>query len=255
MGLKILRWKGGSCGDLLLKLIIKSNPEFKSNVKFNEPDKFDECNDDGKCLARKNIIRDKPNVYFILDGESLASVDKEKLKKELIDLDKEKDFYFIKSHYYDMDFFHNNILDIIVDEYSLSYVIFANLKKTTTIKQHYNKLTKLIKSEEIAKKYALYNVGKDSLKKNDNKNFILVSDIIKGEWNHLKEKLKDKNIFINNNLKEIYDIWKRKNVSYFPSKEYLNYLLIKDYNYEDASLQLHERYALLILSNKKFKIL
>ena len=132
----------------------------------------------------------------------------------------------------------------------------ANLKKTNTAETNYNKLTKIIKNKEIAEKYALFNVGKDSLKtKNINKNFLLVTDIIRGDWNYLKEKLKDKGIFIDDDLKELYNEWINKNVIYFPSQTYLKCVIGKNYDYKNNFLPLHERYALMILSNERFKIL
>ena len=57
-------------------------------------------------------------------------------------------------------------------------------------------------------------------------------------------------------LKSDYFVnWLEKNKKFIPNKKYQDYLKDKNYQFDDKSLDIIERYVLLALSNGKFRFL
>jgi len=246
----ILRWKGGFCGDTVLKLILESYPNSKSNIIVENTLPTEQ----GSSIVKTSPIffNENPNIYHAVKN---LNYDKGLLIKELENIEEYPDVYFIKTHAYIDTTFNNKIIDFIATEDILPFIVNANIFKTETIDSNYNKLIHKIKDKNIKLKYTYYNVAYDSMKKiNFDTNKLLVKNIING-WNGLTANLKNYDINLDIKVKNYYETWLKSNTKFFPSQKYKEMIKNSDYSWNDKSLSMSERYCLLLLANEKFEIL
>lgn len=252
MSLTILRWKGGYAGDMVLKLITDSDPTSKSNVNFKEINQTGKVEIDTSDLKIKTLTE----LDFISSNlEKNRKLSQKKLKKELNRLIADTNVWYIKSHYYAISEFNEFTIDIVADELSLPFVINAIFKKCGTSDFYNKKILKIIKDEKVKEKYLIYNIAKDSqIIGSISDNCIPVSSIICG-FDSVKQCLAKHGIFISDTAKNFYQRWYEYNINYLPSQKYIGYVNTKNYQFDDLTLTFYERYSLLVLANKNFKIL
>lgn len=248
MAVSILRWKGGSGGDMLLHMMSNTctvlNTRYtkildsgKTEINFSWLD-FD-------CLTEFQKIALRP--------EYISQVNLETLKEEILQQQKNSELVWIKSHYYDTDVFNDITVDLVVDPLGLSFAVESNIKKTETLTLDFNKLASMITNEETKIKYSMYLVAVDMLnpEKNISDQTINVSDLLFGR-DRLQPMLEKNHMTFND---KCYDQWLANNFKSLPSKRYQDYIANQNYDYMDSSLSLSERYSLMALSNSKFVIL
>jgi|688.fasta_scaffold521477_2 hypothetical protein len=252
MSLTILRWNGGYAGDIILKLITESNPAAKSNINFKG------INQAGKIEIDTSDFKIKTLTELDLIGfnlEKSRKLSQKKLKKELNRLIVDTNVWYIKSHYYAMSEFNEFTIDIVADELSLPFIINANLKKCGDADFYNKKILKIIKDEKVKEKYVIYNIAKGTqIIVPISDNCIPVSSIISG-FDSVKQCLAKHGIFISDTVKNFYQRWYESNINYLPSQKYIKYVNTKKYQFDDLTLTFYERYSLLVLANKKFRVL
>jgi len=165
------------------------------------------------------------------------------------------DDVWIKSHHYTNQF-DAITTDILVDSQSLPFVMSANVAKTDTIKyQRFHPLAARLQDSEIKIKLAWYNVGKDCLDTQvSSARHITVSDVISG-WDQLRQHLLGVDIPVDPSCLTFYQHWIENNRRYFPSTDYVDMVKNHDYDWKRSNMSTVERYALLVLSQGKFRIL
>jgi hypothetical protein len=246
--LTLLRWKGGYAGDMLLNLILKSNPQIKTNVTLSE------VMSTGKIKVSRNQIENFIQVSNMAFYK--MPVDESRLVDEINELVESNDIWYIKSHYYESNKFNNLTVDITTNPTWLPFTTVANVEKSDKIlNTDYNLPIQGVDDPELKKKYALYNVAKDSLMQTSfGDRTISISDILAG-WEQLIKAAELAEIYVDISTKEFYNNWYKLNTQYFPSDRYKKYILDNNYDYFDTQLSLGERYCLLALSGEKFKVL
>lgn len=246
MTVRILRWKGGYAGDMVMCLMHLSGYKIV-NVNFLN-----------KISQFGRVIVDSSNVCGALseiDRISLAkhfrdSLDDDRLAKEIRSLDGG----WIKSHYYNNSF-DDITTDIGVDPVSLPFVMSANVYKTDTLQtQIFCPIADRVKDADVRIKLALYNVGIDSFNTTSNAvSKISVSDLLQG-WNTLCTKLDLVDIHIDPQARHFYQNWLTKNKKYFAGSHFLEAVKNPGYDPDHNDLSLAERYALLVLKGQKFQL-
>lgn len=243
MTVNILRWQGGFAGDIVLKLILESNPTCKSNTIYGD---IEQTN--GQTLIdQQQYAKEYDKLTKIL-----MDVDYNQVRQELAELAQSDHCYLIKSHKFDFDY--ENTVDIIVDSEMLPFVVRANTEKTPTLTVDYNNLVNKIPNLEIKKKYSYYNLAKTFIQQPKNTQKLNFNKIY-SSWQNLQTALENLGFKLDNQFQHIHDTWLQYNKKYCPSQRYLDYIGQKEYNYNDTNLDVVERYCLLALSEKKFIVL
>lgn len=247
MTARILRWKGGYGGDMIMYLMHLSGYKI-ANVIFR--DAMD-------CQGRVTVDFSHVNQALTeiqkiaLDRPFRDTIDEDRLIQEITAVDG----MWIKSHHY-TSLFDSITTDLVVDAKSLPFAIAANIIKTNTMTtKDFHPLAQRVQDPDIKIKLAFYNVGVDMLATLPlTKNQITVSDIISG-WHTLEPRLQSLGLQMNRSAQLFYQQWSTNNRQYFASETYAHMVHAHDYDYTQRNLSLSERYALLILSGERFCIL
>lgn len=244
---RILRWKGGYAGDMVMYLMHLSGYKI-ANVNF-----LDEISESGRVLIDfDKRSADLSNLDRIArDSHHIDSVDHDRLVHEIEALGS----VWIKSHYYH-DCFDHITTDITVDTASLPFVMSANVYKTHTLKtQLFHPLADRIKDNDVKLMLALYHVAKDTVDTTSVAiSKISVSDMLQG-WETLCAKLDLVDIHLDAQAEPFYQTWYHTNQKYFAGARYMESVKNKDYNHNQPGLSMSERYALMVLQGEKFQIL
>lgn len=250
MSLRILRWKGGSGGDMILYLKSLSSPGSVINADFD-------------CISFAGKIKvdfSKFNSKIPTDIEKIGlhpemwtdQIDLKKLSTEIDMYRTESTDLWAKSHYYATNQFDNITVDLVVTPESLPFVVFSNIVKTDTIDTNFNKLSALITDPVVKTNYALYSVAVDFVTnyKASGHQQLQVSDLL-CDLKTFKTATNNINLGLNFNH-TIYQHWLEKNQQYIPSKNYLAKVATQNYDFTDLTLNLAERYSLMALAGCKF---
>jgi len=244
---RILRWKGGYAGDMIMYLMQLSGYKI-ANVNFR-----DRISQSGRVVVDFGHVHGPLSELdrISLDQSYRDSVDHKQLVKEIKSLSD----VWVKSHYYN-DSFDNITTDITVDAASLPFVMSANVYKTDTLKtQTFHPLADRIKDSDVKIKLALYNVGIDSLSTTSTSvSKICVSDLLQG-WQTLCDKLNLVDIHLAPVGQDFYNAWYENNQKYFAGAKYLGLINDKNYCHDHKDLSVSEKYALMVLGGQKFQIL
>ena len=250
MSLNILRWEGGFGGDLLMKLISGSSA-VRTNTKFQ-----DGLSDQGKILldfSHLNLDRLK-QIDCIAAQEFFSKINAALLKQELDELVAGDQPWWVKSHYYAQDFYTDHIIDIVADQEYLPFAVSANISKTNTIHSDFNLLVSKITNPHVRYQYSIYSVAKDFVRPCTTTRTIQIKQLFSG-WEQLKQTLKIFDVTLDDELENTYDNWLNANIKYLPSSTYQYLAQTQDYNIDHPKITLIERYCLLVLSGRKFRLL
>jgi hypothetical protein len=249
MPVKILRWKGGAGGDMILHLKSLSHPGSVVNVVTKN------IGDDGKTAVDFSHIQHDvtEEILKITLYNWVELVDIEILQQEIQKLHSQNCLLWVKSHYYKTDFFNDITVDIVADPVSLPFLVASNIKKTETTTLDFNKLTGLIPDPQIKYNYATYCVAVDSLGPTDNvgSQKLLLSNII-GGYGTFKKFTDSVGLDINGDFEWLYNQWLEKNQQNLPSQQYQTMVKDKNYDFMNQDLSLFERYSLMALAGSKF---
>jgi hypothetical protein len=247
MTLNILRWQGGSGGDMLLKLI-SSSAVVQTNAKFQSG-----LSAHGKILLDQLHQPSQIN-YIAMDFNCRASIDPKLLKQELDQIISSDQIWWVKSHYYEQNFYTDCIVDIVVDHELLPFAVTANINKTTTMQSDFNPLVAKITDPYVRYQYSIYSLAKDFVYPYNTKRIIQLKQLLSG-WDQLKNALDSLNISLDEKLKSFYQDWLTLNTMYMPTPAYQHLVKTQDYNMDHPDLTLVEKYCLLVLAGRKFQML
>lgn len=258
MPITLLRWKSGAAGDTVLKLVLESNPNLLSQVAYTKNSNHNRSTVDIKYIENFKYKE------IALMSTSYNKVNETVLLNELHQLNSDNGNcqWLLKTHSY-INFPYPTI-DIVVDQQVLPFAVTACLKKNFQNENinlnpwydtNYNKIVKIIQDPDILYKYNCYNLAIDRIStENSNPKQIKLIDILSG-WDMFLNSIKHVQLNVSDRFKNYYNAWLEENNIFFPSKEYIELIKTEKYDYTCANLSLEERYCLLALAGKKFKIL
>lgn len=254
----LLRWVGGAGGDTLCHLLSSQN-----NLYINAT--FHGITEDGQTSAWSKLDDEYPSFYKFSRHINTKN-DTDSFKQDILKLVDKKIPFVIKHHLFDKDFDRDiqeyvHIVDIGIDLDILPFVVRSNLEKTTTMELTYldDNLKKIIGkfNDEQKQKIVIWNVIQNDMRLM--KKFNLESSPLKlidffNNTDNVGNFFKAKGLQLD--LKSDYFVnWLEKNKKFIPNKKYQDYLKDKNYQFDDKSLDIIERYVLLALSNGKFRFL
>jgi hypothetical protein len=252
MSIKLLRWRSGSGGDTVLKLILDSNPSIHSQNKYVTIK-------NGKTLIDSDYVKlFKYQQIANMSLKNATDVDLKSLVGELNSLEQDNPSinWLLKTHcYYEFPY---KVIDIVVDHTTLPFVINASLSKNSRKNNaipDYHPMIYKIKDASILYKFDCYNMIADIVNNtivSDQK--IFVKDII-GGWGSFKQSLSNVNLYISPQCQTLYNNWFADNQQFMPSQDYTRLVNEQNYDYTNSSLTVVEKYCLLGLLNKKFMVL
>lgn len=247
MPLTILRWKGGSGGDMLLQMI--SNQFKVINVCFDGISESGKTQTDFSWMDFANLTELQK---ISLRKPFIDCVDVKKLSAEIKNLDDDCETIWAKSHFYITDKFNSITVDIVADPWTLPFVVNANLAKTDILTLPINDLANKITDTDIRKKYTMYAVAMDVISTNQPLSVkqILVKDLLSGIesiqnvlYQHCGFTLTDT---------DSYSTWLQANHNLLPSDTYIEYVNRRNFDYHSPDLSVAEKYSLMALSGQKF---
>jgi hypothetical protein len=251
MSLKILRWKGGFGGDIILRLAADSST-VHTNVKFKSS-----MSDQGRIqldFSHLNLDNLQQIDRIALTQFYNSSIDPELLKQEFDHLIASDQSWWIKSHYYQQDFYKEQIVDIVIDNWLLPFAVAANINKTETLSTEFNPLVSKITDPFVQYQYSIYSIAKDFVCPYNTNHVLQLKQILSG-WYELKHAMRQFNVDLDDRSRSIYENWLEINKEYFPTASYQQCLQTNNYNTDQSGLTLIEKYCLLVLSDCKFKLL
>lgn len=251
MSLNILRWKGGFGGDIVLHLVTKShavhtNVKFKSSVSYQGRIQLDFSHLDFNNLRQIDRLA--------LKQPYISEIDPVLLKQEFDSITASGQSWWIKSHYYQQDFYNDQIIDIVLDDWVLPFAVSANINKTETLITDFNPLVAKITDPFVHYQYSIFNLAKDFVHYYSAHRMLKLKHIVSG-WVDLQQALQLFNVNLDVQYKNLYDSWLETNKKYFPTVSYQQCLQTGNFDVNQSGLSLVERYCLLALSNCKFQLL
>ena len=251
MSLNILRWKGGFGGDIVLQLVTNSSA-VHTNVKFKSS-----ISESGRIQLDFSQL-DLDNLQQIdriaLTHPYNSGIDPKLLKQEFDHLIASGQSWWIKSHYYQQDFYNEQIIDIVIDNWLLPFAVAANINKTETLTTEFNPLVSKITDPFVQYQYSIYNLAKDFVCAYSTNRVLQLKQILSG-WNELQHAMRQFNVDLDDRSRSLYENWLEINKEYFPTASYQQCLQTNNYNIAQRGLTLIEKYCLLVLSDCKFKLL
>jgi hypothetical protein len=251
MTLNILRWRGGSGGDMLLNLISNSS-DVLTNTKFQSG----LSTQGGTILDFSHVNLDHLRQIdrIALGSKYRSTVDMELLKQELDKIIVSEQTWWLKSHCYEQKIYTDHIIDIVVSEDLLPFAVEANINKTPTLRIDFDPIVSKITNPSVRYQYSVYSVAKDFISPHNTNRTIQLKQILSG-WDQLTHTLKLLNIELNSTLIHLYQDWLTRNIKYVPTSTYQLLAQAQDYDINNHNLTLIERYCLLALSGRKFQLL
>ena len=244
---RIMRWKGGYGGDMVLYVMHASGIPV-ANVNF-----ADGIDPQGRTLVHipkpHEITREIEKLA--LHQDNMHTVDRVKLADEIANLGPT----WLKSHCYDT-FFDDQTVDIQADAAGLPFVIASNIAKTDTLaRKSFHQLADKIGDEMILEKLALYNLARDSMNTTtQSPQKILVSQVISG-WSVLCAAMTDIGVQLAASGAPFYHAWLQNNGRYLPSRRYLEMIAVQNFDWASQEITLAERYSALVLAGERFRVL
>lgn len=252
MSIKILRWQAGAGGDTILKMATMSSDNLHTNTKF--------LNSDDVTKTHVDVIGSRQFKYSEITKMSMRDcheVDKKLLKQQLLQLEAEHTGHWIlKSHYYDM-VFDQEVIDIVPTSKYLPFLVLATIvknKREDGLVEYNHPLLKKIKDKELLYKFDLYNFAMSTILHNNLSSTQITLEDTLGGWDSFIIAIKNAGLHIDNKFKDYYDSWLSANSKFMPSEKYKSLLISNNLDHTVDGLTLVERYCLLALAGKKFKI-
>lgn len=251
MTVRLMRWKSGAAGDMLLKMLLDSDDIHSQNI-------YDErLSSTGGAVIDAEFVKSFP--YDQISAMSLVGaelVDRERLSQQLRLLIKDypQKKWLLKTHLY-IDFEYP-VIDIVVDPWLVPFAVKSSLTKkrrSDNLAQNYHPLIAKIRDQEILHKFDCYNFSWDIIHTEIcNHQQILLSKILAG-WDNLVECLEGFDFQLLESCRGYYERWLEHNQYYMPSLLFQKMFYARDFDYTNTDLSIEERYCFLVMSGSSFR--
>lgn len=252
MSIKLLRWTSGMAGDTVLKILLDSNPHLQSQNRYLSLNQGRTQIDYHFC---KSFPYDQIAQMSLMDA---STVDQNTLFDQLTQLEQSHVSveWLLKTHCY-FDFLYP-VIDLTVPQQLMPFVVKAGLYKNSREKNfvpNYHVLTSKISDAEILYKFDCFNYAQDLLhpKKHSDQQISLIN--ILGGFDNFKHACSQVNLFVSDSCKNYYNQWFEQNQKFMPSTKFVDLVQSNNFDYTLNDLSIEERYCLLAISGKKFKVL
>jgi hypothetical protein len=239
-------------GDTVLKLLLDSDSNLQSQNRYIALNDGRSQIDYDYCKSFKyNQIAEMSLMHaFNVDQHILFD---QLQQLEFSDVNAQ---WLLKTHCY-FDFLYP-VVDITVDHEQMPFVVKAGLHKNSRAKNllpEYHVLISKISDPEVLYKFDCFNYAQDLLQpKKYSAQQIGLKDIL-GGWVNFVTALDKVNLNISADCQNYYNEWLAENQRFIPTTTYVDLVQCNTFDYSNTELSIEERYCLLALSEKKFKIL
>lgn len=253
MPITLLRWKGGSGGDTLLKCLLDSNPDWQSQATYGGLDSSRTPMSSADLpWSGYEQIRMMATIEYI-------KVDTKLLAEQLIALEaRNSDLHWLlKTHCYQS--FEWRTIDIVISRPLLPFVVKANLSKNSRergLVPDYHEMTGIIRDPSVLYRFDCYNMAKDCLDvvPADPHQTIYLDDIMQG-WDRLKWSCDALCLPLRDHCRPYFEAWLEANQSFLPSLAYQQMVKQDRYDATCPDLSLEERYCVLAIEGERFRLL
>ena len=248
MPIKLLRWQSGMGGDTVLKMLLDSYQNLQSQNCYSSLH-------NGQTLIDPNYHQNfKYDQISQISWINFSAINKLQLFDQLRQLDQSDSTaqWMLKTHcYFDFPY---PVIDIVVGPELMPFVVKASLQKNPDI-LNYHVLMSKIKDPELLYKFNCFNYAQDLLQKKPlSDQQISLQDILSG-WDIVVTALRQVDLEILPKCQVYYSEWIEQNKKFMPSMVFTQLIQHKNFDYNCAGLTLEEKYCLLSLAGKKFKVL
>lgn len=248
MPITILRWKSGSGGDTLLRMLLDSNPIHSQNKYLGTDIKTN--------IDPEYVTSFRYREIAAMSLQNAALVDRQLLANELQGLDRENRHrnWLLKSHcYWNMEY---PTIDIEIDPALMPFVVKASLHKNNRSEgfvSNYHPLIGKIRDPKVLYSFDCYNYAKDICNLPSFTTGIALSCIL-GSWPKLQKAVNGLGYNLSHRCRPIYDAWLAANRRLIPSDIWRERWNDPTLDVEDPRLSLEEKYCLLAKRNQPFQI-
>lgn len=252
MTIRMLRWRCGSGGDTVMKILLESDQTLHSQNRYVRlsDDRTEIDFEYVSTFAYKEIANMSLGHANFLDLRKLLS-ELEQLEHE----DAEKKWLLKTHYYYPLKY---PVIDIAIMDHLLPFVIKACLSKNTRRNgrlTQYHVMEPRIPDPEILYKFDCYNFAKDAVKNNILGDQSIQLGTILAGWDSFKKELESLHFNVDVKCRDYYERWLQSNKKFFPSAQYVALVSQKNYDYGEPSLSIEEKYCLLVLTGQRFRLL
>lgn len=239
-------------GDTVLKILLDSDPNLKSQNKYIALNDGSSMIDYNYCKSFKyDQIAEMSLMYaFKIDPVILF----EQIKQ--LESDDVNVQWLLKTHCY-FNFLYP-VVDITVTAEQMPFVVKAGLYKNSRSKNllpNYHVLASKISDTELLYKFDCFNYAQDLLQtKNYSADQLGLKHILSG-WEDFVTALSKVNLYVSAHCQTYYMQWLEENQKFMPTTTYLEMIENQNFDFNNRKLTIEERYCLLALSKQKFKIL
>jgi len=251
MSITMLRWKAGAGGDTVLKLLLESDPGLHSQNKYL-------LQKNGKTTLDADYADSfRYNLIGKMSRGLSHEVDQDQLFYQLDQLNHEDPSknWLLKTHCY-FDFSYP-VIDIVISQTLLPFVIRANLAKNSRQKNlmpDYHPMVSKIKDPGILYKFDCYNTAVDLLQVKYSAQQLQLQDLLAG-WDCFVRAIDMLSLQIDVKCRDYYNTWLQNNQQFIPSSAFVSLVASNNYNYNCKDISIEERYCLLALSKERFQLL
>jgi hypothetical protein len=235
-------------GDTVLKLLLDSDQHLQSQNRYISLHNGQTLIDHNYCQSFKyDQISQMSLINF-------SAVNKLQLFDQLCQLDQSDltAHWMLKTHcYFDFPY---PVIDIVAGPEFMPFVIKASLQKNPEI-LNYHVLMSKIKDPELLYKFNCFNYAQDLVQNKPlSDQQISLQDILSG-WDIFVTALKQVDLEISQKCQVYYSEWTEQNKKFMPSTVFTQLIQHNNFDYNCAGLTLEEKYCMLSLAGKKFKVL
>jgi hypothetical protein len=252
MSITLLRWKAGSAGDTVLKLLLQSNPDLCSQNQYLNQNHTGKTEIDLDFV--NNFAYDAVAKMSLID---FALVDYQRIEQQLCELDQAypNTRWLLKTHcYYDFSY---PVIDIVVEPELVAFAVKASLTKNSrqcNMIRYQHRLLDQIKDPEVLYKFDCFNMASDILSAKTSSHTLSLAHVLSG-WQGFCNAVQNLGFDVNADCESEYQRWRTLNEKFIPSKQYQELVRAKNFDCQAQGLSLEERYCLLAMSQQRFRIL
>lgn len=248
MSVQIVRWKSGSGGDTLMKMLLDADPTLCSQNRYHGIT-------DGATKPDPTFVKNfhLPQVAT-MSLWNFDTVDVKALMTELALLESSDQRWLLKSHcYFDYPY---PVLDLVPCPRSLPFVVKATMKKNFSYPDRvlpYHPIRSKIKDSDVLYQFDCFHVAMDRVHTPYDGTYQLLVQIMLGPYQDLRVELQRLGFSLGQDSASYHHDWIRENKSLLPSQLYMNMIAAGRYDHQEPGLTLEERACMLALNGGRFR--
>lgn len=248
MGVRIVRWKSGSGGDTLMKMLLDSDPTLCSQNQYLD------MTDNATRPDSSFVNSFQLSQVALMSLWNFDTVDVKTLMYELELLESSCQKWLLKSHCYIK--YPYPVLDLVPCAQSLPFVVKAAMCKNFSrpnLVAPYHPLRSKIKDSGMLYQFDCFNLAVDRVRTQYDAVHQLPVRLLLGPYHELCTELQTLGFTIDPNTASYHSQWIKKNRSLMPTDLYIDMTAAGIYDDREPGLTVEERVCMLALNGGRLR--